>query len=101
MANYNRPTFPEVVKIIPQRVVSTVASVAEILATATDDNVGGYFYITVTATTGACWVDPITTATTNSFKLHEGDVLDLRVVDALSIISDSTTAKVQAIIWKA
>ena len=96
----NRAIFPEITKIISETACSTTASVASILAQATDDGVGGYFYITVTATTGECWVNPIETATTDSLKLSEGDVLDLRVLETLSMISDSTTAKVQAIVWK-
>ena len=92
--------MPEIVKIISEVYCSTTASVANILASASDINVGAFFYITVTATTGICWVDPIETATTNSLKLHEGDVLDMKVLETLSMISDSTTAKVQAIVWK-
>jgi hypothetical protein len=62
--------------------------------------VGEQFLVTIAATTGNSWVDFTTTATTNSFKMAEGDTLDVRVKKAVSVVSDSTTAKLQGIIWE-
>jgi hypothetical protein len=80
---------------------STVASTSASVANSTLDYrvYGENFDCTIIASTGNFWIDPTTTATTNSFPLSEGDSIDLQVPKTLYTIADSTTAKFSAIIW--
>lgn len=104
MYSFVKQSFLKVKDIIPETVSSTTASVANsfINANSTVYNIGSNALITVVATTGNTWINPIGTATTNSFKLSEGDDISIQVegTGTLSVVSDSTTAKIQAIIWK-
>lgn len=100
---FNREMFKKFKTIITQVAPSTTASVANdtlISVNSTVYTIGQNFLCTLQCTTGNIWLDPLATATTNSFKLSEGEALDLQVESALSLISDSTTAKVQGIIWE-
>lgn len=95
-SNFVRPLF-KYVNTIASTVGSTTGSVAN--STLNSTTYGANFSVTIQATTGDIWINPTTTATTNHFKLSEGDSLDLKVVDILYTIADTTTAKWQAIIW--
>lgn len=100
--------------IIREHLSSTSASAASVFVASTDTvgnstnlsqqltstQVGEGFLVTIAATTGDSWIDFTTTATTNSFKMAEGDTLDARVRKAVSIVGGSTTAKAQGIIWE-
>lgn len=91
---------PHVKKILPP-VLASPLGVATIFAQASDIDVGQQFTITIVATTGNVFINPLEIATTtNSLRLAEKDSMDLTVVDALSVISNSTSAKVQGYIWK-
>lgn len=90
---FNR--FREVKTIVTEALASTTASTASVL------NTTGKTAATVICTTGNIWINPLATATTaNSIKLIEGQALDLIIPDSLSLISDSTEAFYQAILWK-
>ena len=91
-----RHMFRKVKHIIPEKLSSTTASVASNISST---DYGANFDITIVATTHDTWVNPIGTATTNSFLLAEADAISMTVENTLSIISDSTLAKIQAIIW--
>ena len=93
---YVRPMFG-IASVITSTVGSTTASVAN--TTLGSTTYGANFSVTIQCTTGEIWINPTTTATTNSFKLSEGDAIDLKVKDVLGTIADTTTAKWQAIIW--
>lgn len=101
---FNKEVFKKVKTIVSEVAVSTTASVANsalVSINSTVYTIGKNFACTIQCTTGTVWFNSIVTATTaNSFKLLEGDSIDLQVDSALSLISDSTTAKVQAIIWE-
>lgn len=93
MHTYNR--FRKIRTIVPETFASTTSSVASTLNTTGDATVS------LMCSTGAIWINPLATATTaNGFKLNEYDIIDLVVPNSLSIISDSTTAKYQAVIWE-
>jgi hypothetical protein len=104
MYSFVKQSFLKIKDIIPETVSSTTASAANnfITCDSTTYSVGPNALITLVATTGNTWIDPTGTATTNSFKLTEGDDISLQIEGegTLSIVSDSTTAKIQAIIWK-
>jgi hypothetical protein len=91
--SYVRPTFKTIKTIYSETVASTTASVASAITPLNDS-------VTLQCTTGSIWFNPLVTATTaNGFKLVEGDVIDQIVNGTLSLISDTTTAKYQAIKW--
>lgn len=94
---YTREIFKKVKAIIPLTFSSTTASTASSISSAT---YGNNFQITFHALAGNTWISPIATATTNSFKLTAGQAIDLTVDTTLSIVSDSTTASYQAIVWE-
>jgi hypothetical protein len=96
-ANYVINKFRKVKAIKPRTFSSTTASVASSLSST---DYGNNFSVTFQALAGNTWINPLTTATTNSFQLTAGDNIDLVVTDTLSIISDSTAATYQAIIWE-
>lgn len=117
MANYTRNIFRLARFLVIETVSLSTTATAVTLATATDSTatnsslisqiestsvrpVGTNFDITIAATTGDSFINTYGTATTNSFKLHEGDTLDIKVKDTLSVIGNSTSAKLQGIIWK-
>ena len=93
---YNRNLIRKAKAVIGLTFSSTTASTVSTISSTT---YGRNFEITFQAMAGNTWVDPTTTATTNSFKLTPGDEVDFMVDDELSIVSDSTTASYQAIIW--
>jgi len=83
--------MPLVDSIIPAFAVSTTA-VPQVF---TNQN------ITVHILSGNCWFNTSATATTvNGFKLLPGMPLDLRVNGTLSLISDTTGASVQIVVWE-
>jgi len=96
-ANYVINKFRKVKAIKPITFSSTTVSVASSLSST---DYGNNFSITFQAVAGNTWINPIETATTNSFRLSTGQSVDLVVYDKLSIISDSTTASYQAIVWE-
>jgi hypothetical protein len=92
---YVRNLFKEVKTIVTETLASTTVSTASVL------NTTGNVSATVVCTTGNVWINPLITATTaNSIKLIEGQALDLIIPGSLSLISDSTEAFYQAILWK-
>ena len=93
---YVRNLFRKAKTIIGLTFSSTTASAVSAISSTT---YGRNFEVTFQAMAGNTWVNPTTTATTNAFKLVPGDEVDFMVVDELSIVSDSTTASYQAIIW--
>jgi len=95
MSSYVTNRFREVKTIVSEAFASTTANTASSISSS-----GGYVSCSLMCTAGTIWANPITTATTNSFKMVAGDVLDLAFDTTLSIVSDSTTAKYQAIFWK-
>lgn len=102
---YIKQSFLRMKSIIPETAPSTTASVANDTLLTYDSatySIGSNFLCTLVATTGNIWINPLGTATTNSFKLAEGDSINLQVPGegVLSLISDTTTAKIQAIIWE-
>lgn len=92
----NRDIFKKPKYVIPP----TIASTAYTHFTST--SYGQNFMITLMATTGAMWFNTLSTTpnSTTAFKLHEGDAIDLLVVNTLSVYGDSTTASYQAIVWE-
>ena len=56
---------------------------------------------TVHVLAGNCWINPLATAVADNtaIKLLPGMTLDLRAASSLSLISDSTGATVQVIVW--
>ncbi|MEY3376502.1 MAG: hypothetical protein RL463_812 [Bacteroidota bacterium] len=57
--------------------------------------------ITLTCLTGDIHISTLTTApTTNSYKLISGDVLNINIKDYLAMVSTSTGATFEAILWK-
>lgn len=79
----------------------TVLSTSPLIWTSTSFLQGQNFDITIEAIAGDMYITTKSTAptSTNTFKLLEGDVLDLKVNDYLAMIGNSTTCFVQAIIW--
>lgn len=57
------------------------------------------FDVTIIATTGSVWINIDAIATTDTYKLHEGQTLNLRIEDYISTISTSTNSMYEAIIW--
>ena len=94
---YNRNLLRKAKTIIGLTFSSTTASTVSTISSTT---YGRNFEITFQALAGNTWINATTTATTNAFKLSAGQAIDLRVDDELSIVSDSTTASYQAIIWE-
>lgn len=102
MLGHFKETFRKVKSIIPEFFASTTASAANsttISVSGATYTIGQNAYLTVQCTTGLCWINPIGTATTNSWRMEEGESLNLQVENTLSVISDSITAKLQAIEW--
>jgi hypothetical protein len=100
---FNREMFKKVKTIIAEVAASTTASVANntlLSVSSTTYDIGENFVCTIQCTTGYVWINPIGVATTNSFKMEEGTNLELQVSTGISFISDSTTAKIQGIIWE-
>jgi len=92
---YVREVFKKARSIVPEFIVSSTASVA-------NSSIAPNGYpCTLNCTTGTIWVNPLVVATTsNGYKMVESMVLELTSVGAISVISDTTTAKAQAIIWE-
>jgi hypothetical protein len=93
---YTKEEFKKVSSIVSEFACSTTASTANGTAIAPNGKP-----CTVHCTVGNIWVNPLTTATTNSFKMGTGMVLDMLSTGTISVVSDSTAAKAQAIIWEA
>lgn len=93
---YNRFRTPKT--IIPQTVASTTASSVSFITGAT---YGENFPITLHCLTGDLHISTLSTAPSTSvgFKLTSGDVLDLNVPSYLALMSTSTGAIYQAIVW--
>ncbi len=71
-------------------------STSAVAKTITDKN------CTVHILSGNCWINPLATAVADAtaIKLLSGMVMDLRVAETLSLISDATGASVQIIVWE-
>jgi hypothetical protein len=105
--------FRRIRSIVTERVISTGASTDYKLTIINSSNIctvpgnttrsfGTNYDVTIEATSGAVYILPESTAeptSNNAFKIPEGGILDLKVKSFLSIKGDSTTAKMQAIIW--
>ena len=91
--------FKKVFSISPETIIGSTAAT---IWTSTAFLQGQNWDMTIQATTGAIYLATNTTAptSTNTFKLAEGDALDIKVEDYISMVGDSTTAAVQAIIWE-
>jgi len=114
---YNKECFKYARMVIPEKLCSTdstscdraslnsTTSSTTYSATLASQIIGSPFECTIAATTGAIYIYPDTPTTTfvatssNSFKLGEGEVIDLKVKNYMTLRGDSTTAKYQAIIW--
>lgn len=103
MSIFTKNQYKPVRFVIPEFMVSSTASVADsstISINSTSRAIGENFSVTLVCTTGTVWFNPLVTATTaNGYKLNESDFVDLLVRQTVSIIADTTTAKVQALIW--
>jgi hypothetical protein len=95
MVNIERFKIPKYIK--PVMILSTGISIW----TSTSFSQGQNWDLSIEAITGNMYISTLTTAptSTNTFKLMEGDCLDLKVEEYISMLGDSTTAAVQAIIW--
>ena len=94
---FNRFRTPKT--IIPQTVASTTAASVSFITGAT---YGQNFPITYQCLSGDIHVSTLSTApsTAVGFKLTSGDVLDLNVESYLAMVSTSTSASYQAIVWE-
>lgn len=99
MVNYTREIPKEVKNIVTERVASTTAGTPTILSST---SYGENFYVTIQCTTGNIYYSPLSTApaTTDAWKLEEGEKEILKIPSYLSLLGGSTTAAFQAIIWK-
>lgn len=94
---FNRFRTPKT--IIPQTVASTTAAAVSFITSTT---YGENFPITLQCLTGDIHVSTLSTAPSTSvgFKMSGGDVLDLNVESYLALVSTSTSAAYQAIVWE-
>lgn len=95
MANFIRPMFKEVKSVIAERFCSTTANAID--STSVVPN--GY-PVTLHCSTGNVFIMPNSTVIGSAIKMYEGMMLDIGNASYISITSDSTTAKFQAIVWK-
>ncbi len=110
---YTRPMFKRIIAIVPETLGSTAASTdykiglisSTCLQTIPGSSLrawGENFEVTVEATSGNIYIRPddaVEPTSLNAYKLHEGNSIDIKVKSFLSIKGDSTTAKLQAIVW--
>ena len=110
---YSRDVFKGVRHIIPETVAcvgtttnynssSLNSSSVCIIPGYSTQILGQNFMCTIECTTGAIYVRPESTAVpvaTDSFKISEGGILDIKVKNLAAISGNSTTAKFQALIW--
>lgn len=110
---YIRDMFKGVKHIVPETVASTGATTnykSNLLNSTTICGITGFttqilgrnFMATIEATSGKIYVLPETDTeptSSNSYTIHEGDRLNLKIKDLASVKGDSTTAKFQALIW--
>lgn len=95
---YVRNMFKKVKSIIPEALASTTANTASSLSSTT---YGGNFDLLIQCTTGSLYINPSTVATSaNGWLMSEGDELELKVPTTLSLVSATTTAKYQGIVWE-
>lgn len=82
-------------KIVSSIIGAFAVSTTAIPKTITNQN------CSVHVLSGNCWINPLTTAVADAtaIKFLSGMILDLRVASTLSLISDSTGASVQIIVW--
>jgi surface polysaccharide O-acyltransferase-like enzyme len=98
-ANYVRNMLKKARSIIPLTVCSTTASVAN--NTLSSTAYGENFECTLYVKTGPVYMNSLVTATTaNGFELASGMTIDIKSESILSLISDSTLAKFEAIVWE-
>ena len=91
-----RTEFKKIKSIVTEKVCSTTASAAD-----STSIVPNYNPVSVHCSSGVVWLATDVVATTvNGFKLYEGMILDIGNTGYVSVVSDSTTAKIQAIIWE-
>ena len=104
MFSFSRDVYKKAQYIVPEFVVSPLASIADSTTLIHDSTLypaGQNFSITVECMCGDVWVNPLAVATTdNGYRLTDGALLDIKVESFLSVISDSTLAVVQAFIWE-
>lgn len=95
--NYVRPTFKIIKSIIAERFASTSANAIDSTTFVPQGHP-----LTVHCSTGYVWIKPNSTSVTTSdgFKMYEGMTLDIGSANNIAITSDSTTAKIQGIIWE-
>ena len=93
----SKETFKVIKSIKPVTILSTAVTIW----TSTTFTQGQYWDMTIEAISGDMYISTLSTAptSTNTFKLVEGDCLDIKVEEYISMLGDSTTASVQAIIW--
>lgn len=107
MAHYFRPLFKKIKDEIVPTVCSTSAAVVRVITndTTLSSNASTQVYpncqMTLSCLVGDIHISTLTTApTTASFKMISGDTLDLTVPRYLSMVSTSTGAIFQAIVWE-
>jgi hypothetical protein len=90
-------SFKRIFQIKPVTILSTGITIW----TSTTFSQGQNWDMSIEAIVGDIYITTKSTAptSTNTFKLVEGDCLDIKVEDYISMLGDSTTASVQAIIW--
>lgn len=94
----NKDSFKRVFQIKPITILSTAVTIW----TSTTFLQGQNWDMSIEAISGDMYISTKTTAptSTNTFKLVQGDCLDIKVEDYISMLGDSTTASVQALIWE-
>jgi len=111
---YTRDIFKRIIAIVPETVASTAASTdykpglisSTKLRTVTGSTTrcwGANFSVTIEATTGNIYLLPEEDAeptSTNAYKLHEGNAIDLKIENFVSVKGESTLAQLQAIVWE-
>lgn len=95
MLNIDR--FKKVKSIKPVTILTTGISIW----TSTTFSQGQHWDMSIEAIVGDLYFTTLSTAptTTNTFKLVEGDCLDIKVEEYIAMLGGSTTAAVQAIVW--
>lgn len=110
---YTRSIFKQVRHIVEEQIPSsgtstdwdsTILNATSLCSVTgwTTRSLGQNFQVTIEATTGAIYVCPESTVeptSSNSFKVSEDGILDIRVKNFLGLKGDSTTAKFQALVW--
>ena len=107
---YTKSTFKRIRHMLCETLASTDSTTVNraslnsttLCGLSTTTILGCNFDVTIKATTGAIYIipDSLTVPTSsNSWKVSEGNTIDIRVPTYIGIRGDSTTAKFQAIVW--